>query len=88
MVLARLPAGFVSVRVEPVEPQVPESHSGDLDNGGKWFDTGMRSQQGGSTVNAREDSGTDSQIVPEDPVVTGDDTLVFQTDVFVEGPGS
>jgi hypothetical protein len=38
-------------------------------------------------MDAWEDSGLDASIAPEDPIVSPDDNLVFETDVFVEGPG-
>ena len=38
-------------------------------------------------MDAREDSGLDPSIAPDDPIVSPDDNLVFETDVFVEGPG-
>jgi hypothetical protein len=38
-------------------------------------------------MDAREDSGWDPSSAPDDPVVSPDDNLVFETDVFVEGPG-
>jgi hypothetical protein len=38
-------------------------------------------------MDAWEDTGSDPSIAPGDPGVSPDDTLVFETDVFVEGPG-
>jgi hypothetical protein len=37
---------------------------------------------------AREDSGLDPSIAPDEPTVSPDDNLVFETVVFSEGPGS
>lgn len=38
-------------------------------------------------MDAREDSGSDPSITPEEPTMSPDDNIVFETDVFVAGPG-
>ena len=38
-------------------------------------------------MDAREDSGLDPLFTPDDPTMSPDDNLVFETDVFIEGPG-